>query len=178
MNCPKTYIQKPDKYTCMECQNTPHHKKLTLPNGKKTCIHFFQERMWTYHQTKRFSNTKKLEKTHHYEVTLTTKPGTPDAAKVVVTKLQKFLTSKQFKPTVSWKACLEHASTNAHIHIYSNTKNYCPAKDVFKLNQARVSVSRLKTPLDILKWKNYINKGEDDKVIFNNLEEINKYLQN
>ena len=108
---------------------------------------------------------------------MTTKPDTTCADRVVVEKLKKFLTSKQFQPTHGWIACLEHAKTNAHVHIYSNTTKYCPVKDVLKMNKARVSVSRLKNQLDVIKWKNYIKKEEDDKFLFENLEQINSYLE-
>ncbi len=180
MNAMKEFIRNKRKQPiCGACQNDPDFEPYTMPNGQKTCIHLLQSKLWLHYNTvKKFSDdNRQFKKTHHYEVTLTTKPDTPCAGRVVVEKLHKFLTSKQFKPTESWLACLEHETTNAHVHIYANTTKYCPAKDVLKLNKARVSVSRLKTPLDVTKWKNYIHKIEDDKIVFENLEQIKNYLE-
>lgn len=180
MNAMKDFIRNKRKEPiCAACRNDPAFEPYTMPNGTKTCIHLLQSKLWLHYNTvKQFSDdNRKFKKTHHYEVTLTTKPDTPCADRVVVKKLHQFLTSKQFKPTESWMACLEHAHTNAHVHIYSNTSKYCPAKDVLKLNKARVSVSRLKTPLDVTKWQNYIRKDEPDKIVFDNLNQIKNYLE-
>jgi len=180
MKAMKDFIREKRKSPiCQACLHDPDFEPYTMPNGQKTCIHLLQSKLWLHYNTvKKFSDdNRRFKKTHHYEVTLTTKPDTPCADRVVVKKLRQFLTSKQFKPTESWMACLEHAHTNAHVHIYSNTSKYCPAKDVLKMNKARVSVSRLKTPLDVTKWKNYIAKDEEDKVVFENLEQIDSYLE-
>ncbi len=180
MKAMKEFIRSKRKEPiCGACQVDPDFAPYTLPGGQKTCIHLMQSKLWLhYNKVKKFNDTnREFKNTHHYEVTLTTKPDTPDADLVVVRKLLKFLTSKQFKPTEGWMACLEHAHTNAHVHISSNTKSYCPAKDVLKMNKARVSVSRLKTPLDVTKWENYILKDEPDKTVFKDIEEVKKYLE-
>jgi len=156
---------------CIECAG---EKLLTLCDGTKCCHHNF----FRLEQVLRLSIRKKSRKDPviHYEVTITTTPeeGAVDA----VTKLQKFLNSKQFKPTRSWTACVEHEHTNAHIHMYVETDMYINIKDLYKMMKSRVSVQRLKTPMDRVKWKQYVVKLEADKTVFNTVLDIQNYLKN
>lgn len=174
MKTPSPQIQN-----CPECASLPEHQVWYLPDGSTCCPHLFFSKCWTIKskcKKVRSFGTVKLSNLH-YAVTLTT--STQGAAVTAVKSLRRYVKSKQFSPTIAWSACLEHPDTNAHIHLWSHTKNYVPAKDVLKLNKSRVEVKRLKNQNSVLKWKQYIVKRVQDdphKVVFNNLDDIDKYL--
>jgi hypothetical protein len=154
---------------CSECIDS---KLLTLCDGTQCCYHNFFE----LEQNLRLSIRKKCNKDRvlHYEVTITT--TSEENAVDAVTKLDRFLKSKQFKPTRSWTACVEHEKTNAHIHLYVETDMYINIKDLYRMMKSRVSVQRLKTPMDRIKWKQYVVKAEADKTVFDTLDDIHEYL--
>lgn len=152
---------------------------LCLPDGTRACrCNFLNLSSSMFHRRRRPAKKSDFSKCKHYEVTLTTMPLEEKADFNVVTKLLKFLNSKQFQPTDGWTACLEHATTNAHVHMSIHTTKYMPIADILKLNKARVSVTRLKTPMELIKWDSYIKKMEDDKVYFENKVQIQAWLEN
>lgn len=165
------------KKICTECEKeTDLFTVVFRGDAIKVCRHNFMEWMYTsnlYSKTKSRSNSKPSFR--HYEVTLTCLPSTENKDIHIVKILKKFLTSKQFKPTEGWSACIEHISSNAHVHLSLRTTKYIPIKDLNKLNPARNSVTLLKG-LARCKWDQYVIKTEPDKVIFNNLDDIDKYL--
>ncbi len=163
---------------CTMC--TDNSILMTLPNGKKVCPcnFYYQSQLFQMMKRCKPKSTSDFSKCKHYEITLTTLPLEEKAAFNVVTKLLKFLNSKQFKPTHGWTACLEHATTNAHIHLSVHTTTYMPIRDLLKLNGARVSVTRLKTAIDLTKWDSYVAKKEEDKFFFETKSQIQLYLDN
>ena len=146
---------------------------LTLCDSTKCCYHNFFE----LEQRIRLAIRKKSRKDtiNYYEVTITTLPE--ETAIDAVTKLKKFLTSKQFKPTRSWTACVEHERTNAHIHIYCETDGYINIRDLKNMMKSRCSLTKLKTSLDRIKWRNYVVKQQDAKTIFEDLEQVHNYIK-
>lgn len=171
---------------CPECASSEVPPTVWyLPDGSKTCPHLFL--MQDYDVRRRLKlKVRSLRREPklsylHYAVTLTTLPGILNPAHVAVTKLRKYINSKQFRPTESWVACLEKPHSNAHIHISVDTKKYVPAKDVLKMNKARVEVKSLTNAKALLKWRKYIVKEVDDdpdKVIFKTMDDIDRYLKN
>lgn len=166
---------------CSDCSKIEGFLPYILPDGTHTCIHLFESRLWSQQKSNKHfpRNLTAFKKCKHYAVTLTTLPGQPLASKQVCTVLKKYLKSKQFEPTHDWLACLEHPDTNAHVHLYAGTTKYVPAKDVLKLNKARVDVKRLKTPVELAKWQNYIrsmNKDDPNKVVFKTFSDVENYL--
>ena len=160
--------------TCSIEQNVT----LCLSDGTRCCpCNFYMLSFALLQRSRRPAKKSSFSKCKHYEVTLTTMPLEEKADFNVVTKLLKFLNSKQFQPTDGWTACLEHATTNAHVHMSVHTTRYMPIADILKLNKARVSVTRLKTPMELTKWDSYVKKMEDDKVYFENKVQIQAWLE-
>lgn len=110
----------------------------------------------------------------HYFITFTVdKKKYENAYHYLLTLIPRLLQSKLFDwENNDYCSCIEHITTNAHLHIYVRRTKFLKAQPVYNLNKKmRVEVKKLCSDIHVANTKKYISKDEPDKDIQFFLEE-------
>ncbi len=141
----------------------------------------FQKAFDRYKLTGRYTHPwhflHQVPKLYHYHITFTVddkKYPHGTQFNYIKTLLKRLSQSKIFSwKTNQYQFCIEHITTNCHVHLYVAEKNYIRCQPLTNLNRKMgVKFIPLKTSVYIENTKAYINKEEPDKIIPDSIFEI------